>query len=62
MTPEEIKTRSAELILPIVRQTQMTDNEEELTLLGLLMMNHARRILDRNLGEAKRKHLFSEFT
>ena len=62
MTHEEIQKRSIELFEPIARQIQMTDNEEELTLLGLLMMNYARSILDKNLGEAKRKHLFSEFT
>ena len=53
--------RALELMTPIIKQINMTDDREELLLLAFAMMNKSRQIIDANLGEDKRKSLFKEY-
>jgi hypothetical protein len=62
MTFDEINKKSIELMIPINKQIQMTNDQEELVLLAMLMMNRARDILDESRGLNLRKKLFSEFS
>lgn len=61
MNIDDINKKSIELLIPINKQINMTDNEEELTLLALLLMNKSKDILDQTKGSNTRKKLFSEF-
>ena len=56
-----LNQRALELMTPIIKQINMTDDREELLLLAFAMMNKSRQIIDANLGEDKRKRLFKEF-
>ena len=56
-----LNRRALELMTPIIKQINMTDDREELLLLAFAMMNKSRQIMDANLGEDKRKSLFKEF-
>ena len=56
-----LNKRALELMTPIIKQINMTDDREELLLLAFAMMNKSRQIIDANLGEDKRKRLFKEF-
>ena len=56
-----LNRRALELMAPIIKQINMTDDREELLLLAFAMMNKSRQIIDANLGEDKRKRLFKEF-
>ena len=56
-----LNRRALELMTPIIKQINMTDDREELLLLAFAMMNKSRQIIDANLGEDKRKRLFKEF-
>ena len=62
MTFDEINKKSIELMIPINKQIQMTNDQDELVLLAMLMMNKARDILDESRGLNLRKKLFSEFS
>jgi hypothetical protein len=62
MTIDDINKKSIELMIPINKQIQMTNDQEELILLAMLMMNKARDILDESRGLNLRKKLFSEFS
>jgi hypothetical protein len=62
MNIENLNQKSIELIGPINKQINMTDDATELTLLAMLMMNKSRDILDRTRGSDLRKKLFSEFS
>ena len=62
MDIENLNKKSIELIGPINKQINMTDDATELTLLAMLMMNKSRDILDRTRGSDLRKKLFSEFS
>ena len=56
-----LNKRAIELMTPIIKQINMTDDKEELLLLAFAMMNKSKQIIDANLGEQQRKHLFKEF-
>jgi hypothetical protein len=56
-----LNRRALELMTPIIKQINMTDDREELLLLAFAMMNKSRQIIDANLGEDKRKSLFKEY-
>lgn len=56
-----LNKRAMELMTPIIKQINMTDDREELLLLAFAMMNKSKQIIDANLGEQKRKTLFKEF-
>ena len=62
MTFDEINKKSIELMIPINKQIQMTNDQDELVLLAMLMMNKARDILDESRGLNLCKKLFSEFS
>lgn len=62
MNAKEAELRGRQLLIPIDRQIQMTDSREELLLLAFVMINKAKSLIDANLGEEKRKHLFKEFS
>ena len=61
MSPSEINKKAPYLTSIINKQIAMTDSNEELVLLAVLMLNKARDILDNNRSEEVRKRLFKEF-
>lgn len=56
-----LNKRATELMTPVIKQINMTDNSEELLLLAFAMMNKSKQIIDDNLGVNKRKELFKDF-
>ena len=61
MDLDQINQKSYELMIPIIKQINMTDNETELTLLAMLMMNRARDILDQTKDVLLEKNCFLNF-
>jgi hypothetical protein len=62
MEPKEINDKLSELMEPINRQIMMCDDVNDLLILSFAMMNRSKEIIDKQLGEKKRRDLFREHT
>jgi hypothetical protein len=61
MDYDKANTRALELLEPINRALMMCDDRNDQLILCFAMMNRSREVLDRLLGEDRRKNLFSEY-
>jgi hypothetical protein len=60
MDQNEANKRAHELLEPINRALMMCDDRNDLLILCFAMMNRSREVLDKEIGENRRKNLFSE--
>lgn len=60
MEYDKANQRANELLEPINQALMLCDNQHDLLILCFAMMNRSRDIIDKQLGESKRKNLFSE--
>lgn len=60
MEPNEINNKLSELMEPINRQIMMCDDVNDLLILSFAMMNRSKEIIDKQLGEKRRRELFRE--
>jgi hypothetical protein len=60
MDHKNLNQRAHELMEPINRALMMCDDRNDLLILCFSMMNCSRDVLDRELGELRRKNVFSE--
>jgi hypothetical protein len=56
----DIEKRMLELMEPIDKCIQLTDNHEDMLMLACAMMQRTREIFDNQLGVAGRKKMFKE--
>jgi hypothetical protein len=62
MDHNQANQRANELMEPINRALMMCDDRNDLLILCFAMMNRSRQILDKEIGEDRRKNLFTEHT
>jgi len=60
MDHKDPNQRAHELLEPVNRALLMCDDRNDLLILCFAMMNRSREVLDKELGETRRKNLFSE--
>ena len=56
----DIEKRMLEMMEPIDKSIQLTDNDEDMLMLACAMMQRVREIFDNQIGEAGRKQMFKE--
>ena len=62
MDHNEANRRAQELLEPVNQALLNCDDRNDLLILCFAMMNRSKEILDRELGQLRRKNLFSEFS
>jgi hypothetical protein len=62
MDHNEANRRAHELMEPINQALMMCDDRNDLLILCFAMMNRSKEVLDKELGQIRRKNLFSEFS
>jgi hypothetical protein len=56
----DIEKRMLEMMEPIDKCIQLTDDDSDMLMLACAMMQRVREILDNQIGEAGRKQMFKE--
>ena len=56
----DIEKRMLEMMEPIDKCIQLTDNDSDMLMLACAMMQRVREIFDNQIGEAGRKQMFKE--
>jgi hypothetical protein len=56
----DIEKRMIELMEPVDKSIQMTDNHEDMLILACAMLQRVREIFDNQIGVAGRKEMFKE--
>ena len=56
----DIEKRMSELMEPVDKSIQMTDNHEDMLMLACAMLQRTREIFDDTLGVAGRKEMFKD--
>ena len=57
-----IKERMAEIMLPIDKSIQLTDDRNDLLMLACAMLQRTQEIFDQTIGEAGRREMFKDLT
>jgi hypothetical protein len=56
----DIEKRMRELMEPVDKSIQMTDNHEDMLMLACAMLQRVREIFDNQIGVAGRKEMFKD--
>lgn len=56
-----IKERMAEIMLPIDKSIQLTDDRNDMLMLACAMLQRTQEIFDQTIGEAGRREMFKDF-
>jgi hypothetical protein len=57
-----IKERMAEIMMPIDKSIQLTDDRNDMLMLACAMIQRTQEILDQTIGEAGRKEMFRDLS
>jgi hypothetical protein len=55
-----IKERMAEIMMPIDKSIQLTDDRNDMLMLACAMLQRTQEIFDQTIGEAGRKEMFRD--
>lgn len=59
---KNIQQKMSEMMIPIDKSIQLTDNNNDMLMLACAMLQRTREIFDAILGEEGRKKMFKDFT
>ena len=57
-----IKERMAEIMLPIDKSIQLTDDRNDMLMLACAMLQRTQEIFDQTIGETGRREIFKDLT